>query len=160
MAARRRLQGSARAAKLFSMKLRLAEGLAVRKSKINGKGCFATAAFRRGRKIAEYAGELINDAEAERRARNRRLLRICAINHNWSIDGSRWGNGTHYINHSCQPNCYMKILYNHILFYALRDIHPGDEITLDYVMTLHSDKKRCACGAENCRGTINKAGQS
>jgi SET domain-containing protein len=73
-----------------------------------------------------------------------------------SIDGSRWGNGTHYINHSCQPNCYMKILYNHILFYALRDIHPGDEITLDYVMTLHSDKKRCTCGAENCRGTINK----
>lgn len=140
----------------FSMKMKLAHGLAVRRSKINGKGCFATVAFRRGRKIAEYAGELIPDAEAERRAHNRRVLRICAINSNWSIDGSRWGNGTHYINHSCQPNCYMKILYNHILFYALRDIHPDDEITLDYVMTLHSNKKRCTCGAENCRGTINK----
>ncbi len=138
------------------MKIKLAPGLTVKKSAINGKGCFATADFRRGHKIAEYAGELITDAEAQRRARHRRILRICAVNQRWSLDGSLGGNGTNYINHSCQPNCYMKIIYDHILFYALRDIHPGDEITLDYEMTLHSDKKRCTCGAEKCRGTINR----
>ncbi len=136
--------------------MKLAFGLAVEKSTINGKGCFATIEFKRGKKIAEYAGELLPDSEATRRASNRRLLRIVAINEEWSIDGSVGGNGTHYINHSCQPNCYMKILYGHVLFYALRDIHPGDEITIDYIETLHSDKKRCTCGAENCRGTINR----
>jgi SET domain-containing protein len=135
--------------------MKLAPGLAIRKSNINGKGCFATLSFRRGKKIAEYTGERISDAEANRRAK-RRVLRICAINDRWSLDGSRNGNGTHYINHSCAPNSYMKIFYGHIQFYALRDIRPGEEITIDYETTLHSDKKRCYCGAENCRGTINR----
>ena len=138
------------------MKLKLAKGLAVRKSCINGKGCFATIQFPRGKMIAEYAGERITNAEAERRASGRKVLRICAINSRWSLDGSLGGNGTHYINHSCQPNSFMKILYGHIQFYALRDIHPGEEITIDYEYTLHSDKKRCYCGAPLCRGTINR----
>ncbi len=128
----------------------------IKKSSINGKGCFATLLFPRGRKIAEYTGERITTVEAERRARRRRVLRICAIDSRWSLDGSRGGNGTHYINHSCRPNCYMKILYGHIQFYALRDILPGEEITIDYQYTLHPDSKRCYCGAESCRGTINK----
>src|SRR4030095_12204170 len=137
------------------MKLTLAPGLAVRKSPIEGKGCFAETHFKARRKIAEYTGEKISNAEANRRAKRRRL-RICAINNRWSLDGSRGGNGTHYINHSCEPNAFMKILYNHILFIALRDIKPGEEITIDYESTLHSDKKRCGCGAQTCRRTINR----
>jgi SET domain-containing protein len=50
----------------------------------------------------------------------------------------------------------MKILYKHILFIALRDIRAGEEITIDYETTLHSDDKRCICRAPKCRGTINK----
>jgi SET domain-containing protein len=50
----------------------------------------------------------------------------------------------------------MQILYDHILFVALRDIDAGEEITIDYESTLHSDDKRCICGAITCRGTINK----
>jgi SET domain-containing protein len=50
----------------------------------------------------------------------------------------------------------MRITHGHILFMALTDIHPGEEITLDYVSTLHSNDKRCHCKAPNCRGTINK----
>ena len=137
------------------MKLKLAPGLAIKNSPIQGKGCFATAHFTGGRKIAEYAGERIPNAEANRRA-NLRRLRICAINERWSLDGSRGGNGTHYINHSCEPNAFMKVLYGHVLFIALRDIEPGEEITIDYEQTLHSDDKRCICGASTCRGTINK----
>src|ERR671939_265426 len=138
------------------MKLKLAPGLSIKKSSINGKGCFATQRFPRGKMIAEYTGEKITDREATRRARRRRVLRICAIDSRWSLDGSRGGNGTHYINHSCEPNAYMKTLYGHIQFYALRDIHPGEEITVDYENTLHPDTKRCYCGAKSCRGTINK----
>lgn len=84
------------------------------------------------------------------------MLRICEINSRWSLDGSRGGNGTHYINHSCVPNAFMQIISDHILFFALRDISPGEEITIDYEQTLHSDDKRCICGAEKCRGTINR----
>ncbi len=133
-----------------------AAGLSIRRSSINGKGCFATVYFRRGKKIAEYTGERISDLEARKRARKRRILRICDIDGRWSLDGSRGGNGTHYINHSCQPNAYMKTVYRHVLFFALCDIRPGEEITIDYEQTLHPDSKRCRCGAESCRGTINK----
>ncbi len=137
------------------MRLKLAPGLSIKKSPIEGKGCFSVTHFKGRRKIAEYTGERITEAEANRRAK-RRKLRICAINNRWSLDGSRGGNGTHYINHSCEPNAYMQILYGHVLFIALRDIEPGEEITIDYESTLHSDKKRCICQAPSCRGTINK----
>jgi len=137
------------------MKLILAPGLAIKRSAINGRGCFATANFQRRRKIAEYTGELITNAEAKRRS-NRKMLRICGLDHRWSLDGSRGGNGTHYINHSCAPNAFMRTAGSHILFFALRDIRPGEEITIDYEHTLHSDSKRCTCGVKQCRGTINK----
>jgi uncharacterized protein len=135
--------------------VKLDAALQIRESPIEGRGCFSRIPFKRGRKIAEYTGEKISNAEANRRARRRRL-RICAIDDRWSLDGSKGGNGTHYINHSCEPNSYMKIVYGHILFIALRDIQAGEEITVDYESTLHPDKKRCTCGARSCRGTINK----
>jgi uncharacterized protein len=138
------------------MRLKLDPGLEIKNSPIEGRGCFSKTRFVRGRKIAEYTGERITNAEANRRA-GRRRLRICAINDRWSLDGSKGGNGTHYINHSCEPNSYMKILYGHILFMALRDIQPGEEITIDYESTLHPNKKRCTCNSRSCRGTINKA---
>ena len=137
------------------MSLKLAPGLSIQKSSIQGKGCFATKSFRRRHKIAEYTGELIPDQESRRRAL-RSKLRICDIDGRWSLNGSRGGNGTHYINHSCEPNAYMKTLHGHILFLALHDIHPGEEITVDYEQTLHPDSKRCTCGASKCRGTINR----
>jgi SET domain-containing protein len=137
------------------MKLQLAPGLTIKRSPIHGNGCFATQFFRRRHKIAEYAGEKISNAEAKRRA-NRKTLRICQVNNRWSVDGSRGGNGTHYINHSCAPNAFMQIVYDHILFIALRDIGAGEEITIDYETTLHPDDKRCICGVRTCRGTINR----
>jgi SET domain-containing protein len=137
------------------MRLNLAHGLAIKDSPINGKGCFATILFPSRKKIAEYTGERITNAEAQRRAR-RRKLRICGVDERWSLDGSRGGNGTHYINHSCEPNAFMASVRGHIIFFALRDIQPDEEITVDYGITLHPDTKRCHCGAATCRGTINK----
>jgi len=139
------------------MRLKLDPKLEIRPSPIEGRGCFARVPLGGRKKIAEYVGERISNAEANRRARRRRL-RICEVNSRWSLDGSRGGNGTHYINHSCEPNSYMKNVHGHILVLALRDIEAGEEVTIDYHSTLHSDKKRCTCGAPSCRGTINKVG--
>lgn len=139
------------------MRLKLDPNLEIKQSPIEGRGCFARVPLRGRKKIAEYVGEKISNAEANRRA-GRRRLRICDVNGRWSLDGSKGGNGTHYINHCCEPNSYMKIVHGHVLFLALRDIEAGEEITIDYQSTLHSDKKRCTCGAPSCRGTINKVG--
>jgi uncharacterized protein len=137
------------------MRLKLARGLSIGESPINGRGCFADTFFPTRKKIAEYTGERISNAEARRRA-GRHKLRICEVDGKWSLDGSRGGNGTHYINHCCEPNAYISNIRGHILFFALRDIQPGEEITVDYGMTLHPDTKRCHCAAASCRGTINR----
>lgn len=138
------------------MKPGLAYGLAVGKSAVDGKGCFATVRFPKRRKIAEYVGEKISRQETARRIRGRKRMRISAIDQYWNIDGSVGGNGTQYINHSCAPNCFTRTIHGHMLFFALRDIEPGEEITLDYIASYHSDQTRCRCGAPSCRGTINR----
>jgi uncharacterized protein len=132
-----------------------APGITVGRSKIDGRGCFATAPFRKWQKIAELVGERVSRVEAARRMRGRERLHICAIDSYWGIDGSRGGNGSQFINHSCQPNCFVRIVRGHIIFFALRAITPGEEITMDYVNSYHPDTKRCRCGAPGCRGTIN-----
>src|ERR1041384_5629010 len=132
-----------------------APGIAVGRSKIDGRGCFAAVKFRKWQKIAELVGERVSRVEAARRMRGRERLHICAIDSYWGIDGSRGGNDSQFINHSCQPNCFVKIVHGHIIFFALRDIAPGEEITMYYVNSYHPDTKRCRCGATGCRGTIN-----
>ncbi|HYP52762.1 MAG TPA: SET domain-containing protein-lysine N-methyltransferase [Pyrinomonadaceae bacterium] len=142
------------------MKQELAPGIAVRASRIDGRGCFAAVAFKKGRKIGEMTGERVSRVEAARRMRGRRRLHICATDSYWGVDGSRGGNGLQFVNHSCAPNSYIKVLYGHVLFFALRDIEPGEEITADYVESYHPDTKKCRCGAPTCRGTINKRAKS
>jgi uncharacterized protein len=134
----------------------LAPGLIVKASPIDGKGCYAAQPFRKGHKIAEYVGERISRREIKRRLQNATRIHICAIDLYWAIDGSVGGNGTQYLNHSCHPNAFVKIIRGRIYFYALRDIQPGEEITLDYIVSWHDDQTKCSCGAPNCRGTINK----
>jgi uncharacterized protein len=140
----------------MEMKIELAHGIEIKPSTIDGKGCFATIRFKKGRKIAEYVGERISRLEIARRLKGRRRIHICGINQYWAIDGSKTGNGTQYINHSCEPNCIVKIVNDHILFFAKRDIEPGEEILLDYEDSYHDNSKRCSCGAPSCRGRINK----
>ena len=115
------------------IKIEAAEGIEARKSKIDGTGCFATRRFRKNRKIAELTGERVSRVEAARRMRGKERLHICAIDSYWGIDSSAGGNAAQFINHSCQPNSFVRIMHGHIIFFALRDIEPGEEITLDYV---------------------------
>jgi SET domain-containing protein len=133
----------------------LAYGIEVKKSGIDGKGCFATVPFRARKKVAELTGERVSRVEAARRMRGKRRLHICAIDSYWGVDSSRGGNGTQYVNHSCEPNCFMRVTRGHINIYALRDIKPGEELTLSYGETYHDDSKLCRCGSPSCHVTLN-----
>lgn len=123
------------------------------RSGINGKGCFAAVPFARGKKVGELRGERITNREAARRVAKGGKIRICELDDHWSIDASRGGDATAFINHSCAPNCFSRVTRGHMLFFALRDIEPGEEITLDYTPSQHPGR-RCTCGAPNCRGVM------
>jgi SET domain-containing protein len=132
---------------------RAALGLVAKTSGINGKGCFAAVPFRARAKVGELLGERISNREAARRVAKGGKVRICELDEKWSIDASRGGNATAYINHSCEPNCFSRVMHGHMIFFALRDIAAGEEITLDYTPSQHPGR-RCTCGAPNCRGVM------
>ena len=56
------------------------------------------------------------------------------------------------LNHSCEPNVG---IVGQIVFRAMRDIMPGEELTFDYATGDDDDwKMECRCGAADCRGTV------
>jgi hypothetical protein len=67
-----------------------------------------------------------------------------------------------YMNHSCNPNCYVKMRTIAVKdVYALRDIAEGEELTHDYTATSVDQfagkgfwQEECRCGSGNCRGIV------
>ncbi len=127
--------------------------LVVKKSGINGRGCFAAVPLAAREKIGEFMGERISHREAARRVAQGGKISICELDDHWSIDASRGGDATAFINHSCAPNCFSRVTRGHLLFFALRDIAAGEELTLDYRPSQHPGR-RCTCGAATCRGVM------
>ncbi len=95
---------------------------------VSGLGLFAVTAFRKGERVIEYVGELIDDEEADRRS-NRYLFEI---KKDLNIDGSTRSNAARYVNHSCRPNCTDDIVGKRIFYRSKRRIEPGEELTIDY----------------------------
>jgi uncharacterized protein len=57
-----------------------------------------------------------------------------------------------FLNHSCEPNVGFA---GNIVLVAMRDIHPGEELTTDYALFDDYDGTMdCRCGASSCRGMI------
>jgi hypothetical protein len=131
------------------------------KSLICGQGCFTTTALSKRRKIAEYAGELVRgQRNIEARVieqQQRGVIKIVWIAEDVAIDGEDRGNETAYINHSCEPNAFARRAPgNRMLFFALRDIEAGEEITIDYIDPIHPTAEECRCGARACSSTKNR----
>lgn len=130
-------------------------GMRLAPSKIHRWGIFATEFIPAGRKVIEYTGEKINRRETKRRADEREFTYLFTLDPYWTIDGAVGGSGAEYINHSCEPNLISRIIKGHILYMALRDIKPGEELTIDYRFDKKVERVPCHCGASKCRGTIN-----
>jgi len=106
------------------------------------------------RKIGEFEGERITPREARKRALLLDRLAIIEVDNYAAIDGSKFGNNTRFVNHSCSPNAYLRVCHGRIEFYALRDIVECEELTCNYGETLHRSKRRCTCNSKNCRGFL------
>ena len=73
-----------------------------------------------------------------------------------------YGNIARFMNHSCDPNAYSRIIDfgkqaadKHIIVFAKRDLRVGEELRYDYQFALGGEKIACHCGAENCWGRMN-----
>jgi uncharacterized protein len=125
------------------------------RSKIHRWGVYAAEFIPSNRKVIEYTGEKINRRETKRRANERDMTYLFTLDPYWTIDGVEGGSGAEYINHSCEPNLASRILKGHILYMSVRDIQPGEELTVDYRFDKKVERVPCRCGSPKCRGTIN-----
>ncbi|HEY7878061.1 MAG TPA: SET domain-containing protein-lysine N-methyltransferase [Gemmatimonadaceae bacterium] len=137
----------------------------IRRSRIQGRGAFATRKIRKGTRIIEYAGERITHEESDRRYDDETMQRhhtfLFTLNSKTVVDGAANGNASRFINHSCDPNCEAVIEDRRIWIEALRTIQPGEELAYDYQYEREDDADEkeearypCRCGSVKCRGSI------
>ncbi|PKK29112.1 histone-lysine N-methyltransferase SUV39H2 [Columba livia] len=135
--------------------------------------------------VMEYVGEVITSEEAERRGQlydnqgNTYLFDLDYDSDEFTVDAARYGNVSHFVNHSCDPNLQvfnvfidnLDLRLPRIALFSTRTIKAGEELTFDYQMkgsidltsdsadSLSPSKKRirtvCKCGAVCCRGYLN-----
>lgn len=128
--------------------------VAVRRSRIDGFGVFALEPVPKWHKIGEVRGESISISEARRRAALLERIMIVEVSPKTAIDLAKSTDPMRFTNHSCQPNGQLRITDGRIEFYALRDIEPGEEITVSYGETHHEGRLACRCGAPGCVGRL------
>jgi SET domain-containing protein len=126
----------------------------IRKSAIDGTGCFALKKIEKGTPVVEYVGEKISKAESLKRCENQNHY-IFTLDDEFDLDGDVDWNPAKFINHSCDPNCEAEFFGEMIWIMAIRDIEPGEEITFNYSYDLEDYKEHpCRCGSPNCVGYI------
>ena len=134
------------------------EWMELRRSAIHGLGGFARQDIPKGTRIIEYLGEKITNAEADRRYDDESMRRhhtfLFILNDRTCVDAAFDGNEARFINHSCDPNVFIRCTPERAEFYARRRIRAGEELTCDYGESQHDGKLPCRCGAAKCRGFI------
>ncbi|XP_062928721.1 histone-lysine N-methyltransferase SUV39H2-like [Mobula hypostoma] len=136
--------------------------------------------------VMEYVGEVITSEEAERRGRFydskgiTYLFDLDYVEDEYTVDAARFGNISHFVNHSCDPNLQVYNVFidsldtrlPRIALFSTRTIKAGEELTFDYQMKGSGDvsitetsdvngptkKQRrieCKCGSLSCRGFMN-----
>jgi len=117
-------------------------------------GVFVSRAFKPQRLIFEVTGPII-------KRRTKYSFPLGRSRHIDPIENGRPGFG-HYLNHSCNPNAYVKIINDkkrgeYIKILARRPILKGEEVRIDYgsmEYTTTVSHLACRCGEPNCRGQI------
>ncbi|XP_013166582.1 PREDICTED: histone-lysine N-methyltransferase SETMAR [Papilio xuthus] len=157
------------------------EGLFVKPCyvKEKGMGLFTKHLIDKGSYICEYAGEIITKSQALKRhqinVNNMKMNFIFCLNEYSNnkvtqtfVDPSSFGNIGRYINHSCEPNCFIvPIRVNtplpKLAIFSLTEISAEHEITIDYGSKTCNDlnievnvhgRKPCLCYSNNCKGIL------
>nr|XP_012145504.1 PREDICTED: histone-lysine N-methyltransferase SUV39H2-like isoform X1 [Megachile rotundata]XP_012145505.1 PREDICTED: histone-lysine N-methyltransferase SUV39H2-like isoform X1 [Megachile rotundata] len=115
-----------------------------------GWGVKTLKLIRRGAFVTQYVGEVITSEEAEKRGKNYDAAGktyLFDLDYNeteeqcpYTVDAAMYGNVSHFINHSCDPNLAVYGIWINCLdpnlpklaLFATRDIKKDEEITFDY----------------------------
>ncbi|KAL0218832.1 hypothetical protein P9112_004485 [Eukaryota sp. TZLM1-RC] len=134
------------------------------KSKIHAWGLYALEPIAPEEVVCEYVGEVIRTKVSDIRESMYNNSGIgdsylFRVDDHYVIDATKRGSIARYINHSCEPNCYAKIItvegLKKVVIYAKKEISVGEEVTYDYKFNEEENKLPCFCQAVNCRKYLN-----
>ncbi|XP_071959172.1 histone-lysine N-methyltransferase 2A-like isoform X2 [Antedon mediterranea] len=139
------------------------EAVGVFRSMIHGRGLFCKRLIETGEMIIEYSGTVIRSVLTDKREKYYESKGIGCymfrIDDYDVIDATVHGNAARFINHSCEPNCYSRVINvdgkKHIVIFASRQINVGEELTYDYKFPIEDVKLPCNCGSRRCRKYLN-----
>ncbi|KAK2837107.1 hypothetical protein Q5P01_014319 [Channa striata] len=128
-----------------------------------GWGVRAMQDIPQGTFICEYVGEIITDAEADKRENDLFLFTLDnKVGDVHCIDARLFGNIGRFVNHLCEPNLlavrvftmHQDLRFPRIAFFSSRPIKAGDQIGFDYgdhYWRVKSKYFSCQCGSLKCR---------
>ncbi|KAF8409833.1 hypothetical protein HHK36_002351 [Tetracentron sinense] len=132
--------------------------LRFQRSKIHDWGLVALESIEAEDFVIEYVGELIRPRISDIRERHYEKMGIGSsylfrLDDGYVVDATKRGGIARFINHSCEPNCYTKVIsvegQKKIFIYAKRQIAAGEEITYNYKFPLEEKKIPCNCGSRS-----------
>ena len=130
-----------------------------KKTKEKGDGIFSKKIIKAGTIIGDYLGKVIKTAEYNLN-NDKAGLYLMYFSDYASIYPDLLKPGVHLLNHSCEPNCWIYIHRGHTLFFALRNINVGEELTISYLLSPNEGDcvactHICKCENKNCTGTMH-----
>lgn len=135
-----------------------------------GWGVRTEQKIKQGQFICQYVGEVITFEEAEKRGRSYDAngftylfdLDFNSVENPYVVDAAYYGNVSHFINHSCDPNLGVWAVWADCLdpnlpilaLFATRDIECGEEICFDYLhKSIDSDNNETNGNTNNSQNT-------
>ncbi|TMX00894.1 hypothetical protein EJD97_025744 [Solanum chilense] len=131
--------------------------LRFQQSKIHDWGLVALEPIDAEDFVIEYVGELIRRRVSDIREHYYEKIGIGSsylfrLDDDYVVDATKRGGIARFVNHSCEPNCYTKVIsvegQKKIFIYAKRHIAAGEEITYNYKFPFEEKKIPCNCGSK------------
>jgi hypothetical protein len=126
----------------------------VKHSAINGQGVFALKSISKGELILAIDDSRVVTDDSPLDANKGELDYHCDYLASGKVVLMQFPE--RHINHSCDPNIFVKTILGVRYVFALRSIAAGEEITYDYCINGFGDTLwECNCGSSRCRKTIH-----
>jgi uncharacterized protein len=115
----------------------------------HGRGVFTETAITAVERILSFTGPLLHYDQTTSETRALQIGPDLYIGPSGGLDD--------FVNHSCEPNAWVRIAQGAVELVALRDIAVDEEIFFDYSTTLDEDDFTmvCRCGTPSCRKLIS-----
>ncbi|KAG8803734.1 histone methyltransferase set2 [Serendipita sp. 401] len=134
------------------------------KTEMKGYGLRAASPLKRDDFIYEYIGEVVSEPSFLKRMRDYgdegiEHFYFMMLQKDEFIDATKKGGIGRFVNHSCNPNCYVArwVVGSRLRMgiFAKRDIQMHEELTFNYNVDRYGhEAQKCFCGEPNCIGFI------